>query len=61
MRSLRNPGGESRYGSEGWGFESLRARLAKSLVAALPGHRHGTDVRRHPYAYPYTYRDASQL
>ena len=73
MRRLRNPRCESRtmrqpgslrrsgshYGSEGWGFESLRARLAKFLVAALPGHRHGTDVRRHPYACPYINRDAS--
>ena len=37
------------------------ARVAKPLAAALAGHRQAPASRHRPYAYPYSYRDASQL
>jgi hypothetical protein len=51
----------SGYGLEGWGFESLRARHAESLIAVLSGRGRVADAQRHPYNNPYSYRDASQL
>jgi hypothetical protein len=42
------------YGSEGWGFESLRARHAKLLVGASRDGASPGVTRRHPYKNPYS-------
>jgi hypothetical protein len=54
-----------RYGSEGWGFESLRARWlagwTKVLVEDLPNLLMRHHPARHPFKNPYSCRSEHEL